>query len=243
MNTLARTLVVTHAYAVRFPHYAAFLRYQLASLEACPGVKVAVCYCMEDEAVSSVVRWFSANSSLVIREFIQSAERLGRRCIGRNHAAVSSSEDFVFFTDVDHVFDPEVFADIPKRFDESWPGAAMIFPRQIMIHRDHATGDAAAQSAIQSVEMRPVIDKSQFVPKLYGKAIGGVQIVRGDFARQHGYLANDPKWQVPRTDGKPFGDFRDDIAYRGFCLQYGEIKGVDLPGIWRLRHSTTSYQW
>ncbi len=234
------TLIVTHAYAVRFPQYAAFLRYQLASLEACPGLTVAVCHCAEDEAVSSVVRWFTRKSRLAILQFLLPVEQLGRRAIGRNQAALSSKEDFVFFTDVDHVFDPEVFAAIPNRFAQC--GAVMIFPKQIMIHQDHAAGDAAAQSAVQSSEMRPAIDKSQFIPKHYGKAIGGVQIVRGEFARKYGYLADDPKWQAPRTDGKPFGDFRDDVVYRGFCLQYGEIKGVDLPGIWRLRHSTTSYQ-
>ena len=236
MNT---TLVVTHAYAIRFPHYAAFLRYQLASLESCPGVSVAICRCMEDVRVAEVVRWFCANSSLVIRDFIQPVTRLGRRCIGRNHSAVSSREDFVFFTDVDHVFDQQVFTAIPSRFSECGPGAVMIYPKQIMIHQDHATGDAAAQSVAQSGEMRPAIDKSQFIPKIYNRAIGGVQIVRGEFARANGYLPQEP-WQSPTET--PFGDFRDDVAYRGFCLRYGSIQGVDLPGIWRLRHSETSYQ-
>ena len=83
------------------------------------------------------------------------------------------------------------------------------------------------------------IDPTEFVEKRYGRAIGGVQIVRGDFARKYGYLHDVAKYQQPVEH--PFGDFRDDIAYRDFVRSFGRIVGIDLPGMYRLRHGVKTH--
>ena len=114
----------------------------------------------------------------------------------------------------------------------------MIYPALIQIHRDHATGDAATVLVDQPKLIS--VNKAEFIPKHYNRAIGGVQIVQGDFARKHGYLNDSPEWQKPTET--PFGDFKDDVAYRKFTSQFGPIVGVDFPGVFRIRHSSTTYQ-
>ena len=233
--------IVTHAYAVEHRHYAAALCYQLSSLVLHPPkdcvVRTTVCYCDEDWAVKNVLKFFADH--LDLRHWIASDRyRLGRRCIGRSSVAGYTLADFVWFADVDQVWDGSCF---DRLVAMPWPsGASMIYPKTIKIHRDHATGDAALAKVDLDNPRLIDVDPSEFIDKGYNRAIGGVQIVRGNFARQYGYLNGDPAWQQPAA--KPFGDFRDDVAYRTFCWTKGPIVGVDLPGMLRLRHSTTSYQ-
>jgi hypothetical protein len=183
------------------------------------------------------VKWFWHNTKLPVKAISLFRGELGRRCIGRNMAALQTDADLVWFADVDQVYHRGC---LDRLAAMDWPGeASMIFPQWIEIHKDHATGDRYAEAV---VEPRLVdIDPDDFIPKKYHRAIGGVQIVGGDFARDHGYLDDDPKWQKPRTDGKPFAGFRDDIEYRKFCQQLGVIVPVDLPGMYRLRHSVTTH--
>jgi hypothetical protein len=171
---------------------------------------------------------------------------LGRRSIGRNLATQRSLNEFYFFTDVDHVFTAECLDRIPEIYHELThspvrafsPLISMFYPRDIMIHKDHTTGDAYAQSK----EDLPDINPEDFIPKHYNRAIGGVQICPSEFVKEHGYLNRFPVWQQPRTDDKPFKDFRDDVAFRKLCEAEGMVYGVDIPGIYRLRHTHTSYQ-
>jgi hypothetical protein len=119
-----------------------------------------------------------------------------------------------------------------------WPDkASMIYPKTIKISENHAVGDMALRHVSHPAVKG--IDRGQFVEKRYRRAIGGVQIVQGDVARL-GYLADSVRFQKPAD--LPFGDFRDDLAYRAECSKHGMIVGVDLPGVYRIRHGSTSYQ-
>lgn len=239
--------IVTHCYANQLPHYASALTYHLSSLHkeqdiGLPykdfDIQPTVCYSVADKKTSRVVDWFDHNTKLNIRHICQPPSRLGRRCIGRNIAAKESDADVVWFNDVDQCF-CECLGNL---FCLDWPNnAVMIYPKDIMIHQDHQTGDKVLNEVKDDPRIED-IELSLFVPKHYRKAIGGVQIVKGDFARKHGYLDNNPKWQNMKTEFNLFGDFRDDIAYRNYCLEYGDIVGVDLPGLYRMRHTKTSYQ-
>ena len=234
--------VVTHAYAEEMPHFASALVHQISSLvlhksKKCK-VKLTVCCTPSDTSVSQVLGWCyrGVEVHLNCSPMYLPWSNIGRRCIGRNDAALVTEADIVWFADVDQVFRNGIF---DRLAEMEWPaGASMIHPRNIKIHKDHSTGD---KLLCRLKELKLVdIDPKDFVDKRYRKAIGGVQIVQGDFARQYGYLNGDEKWQRP-TD-KPFGDFRDDVAYRRFCLRHGSIVGVDLPGMFRLRHTKTTYQ-
>jgi hypothetical protein len=163
---------------------------------------------------------------------------LGRRCVGRNIAAKATKADIVWFADADHVYREGV---LDRLAEMEWPdGATMIFPKHVHIHNSHTIGDQATK-LIGSTPQVVDIDPTEFSRKRQSRAIGGIQIVQGDFAREHGYLKDNSKWQGPRTDGKPFGDFIDDVAYRHFCLKLGKVVSVDLPGMYRIRHTNTTY--
>lgn len=236
--------VVTHAWAGKFSQYASFLKHHIDSLSRCydaceKQVKLTLCYCPQDDLVVNVIdsmssaEWLDRGWLLIPLHL----PLLGRRSIGRNLAAKISKEDYVFFTDVDHVFEPICFESIPSRFEE---GIAMIFPTEIKIHRLHSIGDAVANRALidDPLPMNVLLKAENFTPKQYNRAIGGVQIVRGDIARL-GYL-DGTEWNVPSMPA--FKDFLDDIAYRRACSERGRIQGVELSGIYRLRHSRTTYQ-
>jgi len=255
-STLPSVEIVSHCYAAELPQYAAMLVYQVSSLvlhkpKHCQ-VCLSICVCGEDRHdspwwevvdpnVAKVFPWVEktlAKNDIFWKVCYLEKGGIGRRSIGRDRVALTSDADFVWFADVDQVFRNGV---LDRLVEMPWPsGATMVYPREIKIHRDWITGDKRT-SAVDLDDPRLVdVDLTEFVPKRYRKAIGGVQIVRGDFAREHGYLNNDKRWQHPSE--QPFGDFRDDLAYRRFCEMHGPIVGVDLPGLFRLRHTRTTYQ-
>lgn len=239
--------IVSHCYAAHLPHYAEFLKYQLSSLVLNPApcpVAITVCCAGSDRATMDVLLEFQLKITprpFELRIHTMPLPSLGRRAIGRNAVALESTEDLIWFCDVDHVFGPGCLAALWKLWAK-WEGErpAMIFPRHIKIHKDHATGDAAAAAASRTTGL-VAINPDEFIDKTYNRPIGGIQIVDGAFARKWGYLP-DSKWQEPRTDGLPFADFKDDVAFRSQVKVHGRIEGIELPGLFRLRHSTMTYQ-
>lgn len=236
---MARIEIVSHCYAMRLPHYAAALAYQLTSLwdwrKWGVDVTVLACVCEKDRKACDVLQWFRNETGLPICTLHLDEPDMSRRCIGRNHAAKTTTADIVWFADCDQAF---LGGSLESLAGMKWPeGASMIYPKEIMIHKDHETGDLALASDRPGLRR---VDESEFVSKAYDRAIGGVQIVRGEFARAHGYLDGIPKWQRPKA--VVLGDFKDDVAYRKFCLGHGSIVPVRLPGMHRIRHSRTSYQ-
>lgn len=236
--------IVTHCYAEQLPHYAACLNYQLSSMWLYPPkecqVEVTVCYDPDDQRTQKVLAWFSEKSPRVdgvsLSWLKYDRQFLGRRCIGRNNAALNTMADLIWFADVDHVFYDGVLDSLASyEWDRK---TIMVYPQTIKIHKDHTTGDLALARAVEPGLID--IDPTEFVDKQYDRAIGGVQIVDGDFTRCHGYLNQNSRYQQPTST--PFGDFRDDVSFRHFCEISGDVLAIDLPGVYRLRHSTTSYQ-
>lgn len=240
--------IATHCWAHTLPHYADHLRYQLSSLVSYPArtpVAVTVFCASKDRATMDVLDSFEdyqePKRGFKIQRFLQTPEALGRRSIGRNLASLYP-EELIWFTDVDHVFHRnclnnlwKVWTDLPD------PKPTMIYPATVQIHKDHETGDRASERASNASEVLVDINPEEFIPKAYKRAIGGVQIVSGDYARMHGYLPKSEKYQKPSK--VPFGDFRDDVAFRGQIKDHGgTVKRVEFEGLYRIRHSTTSYQ-
>lgn len=230
-----RINVVTHCWAGKYPQFAAALAYQLSSLVVHPtraDVRVVLLCTPTDMRVRRVTEYYDRQVQIV--QHFMALDKLGRRSIGRNYAAMHlcADADVVWFTDVDYVFRAGCMDGLT---DYEWPdGVSMIFPRAIKISKTHPTGDATLAMLEDKLGTMDV-DPQDFTDKRYFRAIGGAQIVRGFFARTHGYLNNDDRWQRP-TDS-PFSDTREDIQYRKFAQRHGSIVGIDLPGVYRLRHS------
>ena len=205
----------------------------------CP-VTITICYYPDDEKTRWILDWFSFHTNLRLKRLALSLPELGRRSIGRNRAALATDANIVWFADVDHAWG---YGCLDRLSEMEWPeSATLCYPKQVMIHKDHATGDRATSVVLEKDLQFAEIKTEDFVPKSYRKAIGGVQIVQGDLARDYGYLDGIARWQTPRDDGLPFGDFRDDLAFRGVCRMYGKQVGIDLPGVYRIRHVRTTYQ-
>jgi hypothetical protein len=112
----------------------------------------------------------------------------------------------------------------------------MLFPRSAMIHKSHADGDREIARIVPGELFTP--DFSLFEPWKIRKAIGGLQIVSGDTARAHGYL-DGTAWVEPVPNAKNFLNTHCDKKYRSAC---GGTSPVDIPNLWRFRHSDSAFQ-
>lgn len=252
--------LVTHCYVDKLPQYAEFLRLQLASLfkHRCEvPVVISVCYCPDDKITSTIVdRWSCRPLQIgplrVVQPIPLPKEYLARRCMGRNKVALNCREDVCWFLDCDQYFGEgclDALWEITRgRLHETEGDGkpAMLFPCDLKIHADHRDGDALVKQVNGLTDEELLsdsfqLDDSLFIPKHERKAIGGIQVVSGEFARRYGYLNGDPKWQRPNPDLEPFSlGTSDDIAYRKVCNEHGGIQPIQIPNLYRFRHTHNS---
>ncbi len=232
--------IVSHCYAVKLKHYASFLCYQWSSLvlhkPVLCDVLATVVTSNNDKLVDEVIRWFMSNTPLRCKQVILPEDRIGRRSIGRNHVALNTESDIVWFADVDYCFGLDCLDTLASR---SWPtDAVMVFPKDVQIHKNWDTGDVYAKMVDGGPKLVN-IGPGDFTGARYSRAIGGVQIVKGDFAREHGYLKNNEKYQRPSSR---LFHTTEDSEYRRESLKHGRIVGINLPNVYRMRHTTNAYQ-
>ena len=192
--------LVTHCW-----RYSRVLSYQLSSLFLYPAlaarISVGVFYSPKDAPTSQLVRYWERhlkNAGVTLLPFCTDRPNLLRREICRNDAALTTDADLVWFVDCDYVFGNaclETLATIDL------PNDKLFFPRWVYINKTHALGDAYAYNAETGPGVYH-IDSHDFEQRREKKAIGGLQIVPGDVARQYGYCRDDKKLQSPVTDGK-----------------------------------------
>lgn len=232
--------LIVHCYAIKLPQYATLLRYQLASMVKWvphTNVKVTVCCSPFDTLVTGVLNEFSVKNSWLVKSFYQSEGSLFRRSIGRYHILTELDDrtKVIWYTDCDHVFGE---ACIDTAYKLVVGRGRMVYPRKIKISKSHEIGDWQIEEG--KGPHFPEIYPADFVTKRYNRPIGGTYIIDADFVREHGYLP-DSKWQNPRKDGKPFKDFRDDVAFRKYVANHSTIEAVNIPNLYRVRHSRTTH--
>jgi len=242
--------IVTHCYSAEpVPIYHLLLRLQLNSLFSCksdwnsvktefrrPRVVVTICYAEEDWRTIPVIRAAGSLSSswIEINPIPLPKEELFRRAIGRNKAALATEADAVWFTDCDHMMRVSTIQEILRLAKEISPadGPQMIHPQYVQINKKHSLGDKLIREDFSWGEMK--IPTADFQTRRERKAIGGLQIVSGDWARKHGYL-NGTDWVKPRPDAEHFLSCKGDVPYRREIC--GGSVAKDIPGIFRVRHS------
>lgn len=234
--------IVTHCYASQLEHFACFLQYQMSSLvlyrPLCQVVYELVCT-PGDTRTAAVLQWFRTNTDIdaTVRHLPEGS--LWRRSIGRNLAALGSTEEIIWFCDVDYYFGNGCLDHLWNLWQTVLRNShnTIFYPREVLISRDHATGDRAARDA------RPrlmEVETSNFVPHTHTRAIGGIQVVRGSTARTIGYLRNSTRYQSPA--GRPFPSFKDDVRARAEYRAAGGEYPISIPSLYRQRHSTSSYR-
>lgn len=243
--------ICTHVYAAKFPHYAKALRYHLSGPLNHPTnvqVRFTIAFNEDDIATRDVLDEFAEyNCHLYsVHRLPLPLDLLGRRHYGRDLACQNTKADLIWMADCDYVFGPGCLdalhqiwqAKQPKPGEP--PAPVLMYPDRVLISKTHEIGDQQMAKAVTG--KRPDVDPAEFSSTKQFRAIGGTFIMDGDFARNVGYLRGG-KWLPPWPDSgePPFASTRDDVCFRQRAGKHGEIYRIpSLPGLYRLRHSTTA---
>ncbi|MCA9118306.1 MAG: glycosyltransferase [Planctomycetaceae bacterium] len=225
--------IVSHCW-----RYARLLTYQLSSLVLYPPehirVRVTVCCSAVDAATGDVLSFFSRRHvpGVEWNWLVLERRNLMRRAIGRNLAARQTVADWVWFTDCDMCFGHNALDELGRLLDET--PYALLYPRRIRISRDHATGDEQIRRA-GPVPRVIDVEPAEFTGHRFPRAIGPVQVVRADVAREHGYC-DGTKWQRP---AEQWQRCFEDVSFRKqMQTATGEHwQPVVVKNVYRIRHS------
>lgn len=225
-----RLEIVSHCW-----NYARIGSYQLSSLLLHPitiPVQYTLYYSATDKPTRLLVDFFSqqyaGNVTWCFRELEPSL--LCRRSIGRNHAALHTEADWVWFADVDMAFGHKCL-DEAVRCAERDP-CVMCYP-SIIRKSSHEIGDALVEAASGPPIIRP-IDPLVFQLHVHKQAIGGVQIIKGDICREYGYLRDSPKYQEPADR---WMRTYDDRYVRTVIGALGPVECIPELPVYRIAHS------
>jgi len=219
--------VVSHCW--RYSH---LLAYQLSSLVTFPprdvDVTMTVYHAAEDDRTVDLLHFFGAIDVPNVQWNWQvlPPQRLFRRAIGRNLAALASRADWVWFTDCDLLFRAGCLdalgAALQGRRD------ALVFPSVERV-TDLLTEDdpMLGHDAPAVVD----IDDTAFTAKHPTRATGPLQITHGDVARALGYCAPIAHYQQP---AERWCKAHEDRAHRWLLESQGVP--IDVPGVYRIRH-------
>jgi hypothetical protein len=223
--------VVSHCY-----RYARLQRHQLSSLVLHPPIGLelvsTVVFTKEDSVTTALLDEFASVpvSGLTWNRIALPTLEVCRRSIGRNRAALATQADWVWFTDADYCFGSAcwlAFLDLPKI------ERPLFFPKWVQTHPDETYGDRLLEAVKEAKGLLP-INRNDFKPFRNHRAIGGIQIVRGDVCRERGYLRDSRRWQRPPR-APMFQRAREDVAFRRSLGTNGH--GIDLPEVFRIRHT------
>lgn len=160
------------------------------------------------------------------------ASRLFRRAIGRNIAALESQADVVWFTDCDYIISSRSLIDLSAAM-QSCPHS-FVFPEEVLEY-PHDDSERLIEAATEwqapyRLQLPPELKKRR-----YRRAIGGIQIVKGDICREHGYLNGSSRWQKPQQSWQRCFD---DVAFRKHLAEFGVTgRGVPIGQVVRLMHA------
>lgn len=218
--------VVSHCW--RYSH---LLAYQLSSLVQFPprdiDLTMTVFFAEEDEATAQLLAHFATMNVPHVRWqwWPLPKERLFRRAIGRNLAALASRADWVWFTDCDLLFRAGCLDALGSLLQGRRD--ALVYPRVERVTELIAEDDPRLRPQQGLVD----IDDRQFVAREPGRATGPLQITHGDAARALGYCAPIAYYQQP---AERWCKAHEDRAHRWLLETPGTP--LDVPGVYRIRH-------
>lgn len=221
--------IVSHCW-----QYAHLLRYQLSSivLHAPTDVMItmSVYYCESDVKTLQTLRYFEQIKKTNIRWNWQNfpKEYLFRRAIGRNHAALNTQADWIWFTDCDSIFHQNCFSSLAKQLPLA--KSPLVFPlienRSIPLPAQHQklNFDPAKTTIVD-------INAADFMATPITRATGPLQIVNGEVARALGYCKQSEIYQKP---ARHWCKALEDRVYRWFLGTQGQ--GLPIEGVYRIQH-------
>lgn len=208
-------------------------------------VQVTVyCNTWADERTADVLEAFAERYQknkyrmLVVRQL--PLAKLFRRAIGRNDAAKRTIASVVWFTDCDYLFYGECLQRAAEVAELPPPQGPIFFPTQIQGHKTHDIGDRLVdlwKDTNGYVAKLALTNPDDFKFEQSKKAIGGIQIVNGDYCRTQGYLGNHRRAGFLLRDVDPAQGFQSCLRDPEFRRHAGGSDGIVCPGVYRLRHS------
>lgn len=221
--------IVSHCW-----NYAHFLIYQLSSLVRFPPrdtlVTMTVYYCQEDRHTLDLLDFFGAQQVKNVRWNWRELPRqaLFRRAIGRNHAALNTQADWIWFTDCDLMFRDNCLDALSAALQGQNP--VLVYPRIERCTSLLSDRDPMLTTDWKNLQVVDV-DTSHFEEFRRSRATGPLQITHGDVARACGYCASLPYYQRPSAI---WCKAYEDRAFRWLLRTQGEP--LDIPGVYRIRH-------
>lgn len=224
--------IVTHCW-----NYPRLLMYHISSLVRNPPivpVQLTVFYDLADQPTVDVLDFFSTQmlTPVTLCARPMERERLCRRTCGRHEAAIATKADLVWFADADYWFGPGCLDRLYEVTKDN-PGP-LFYPRFTLVSKEQCNGDALINDAVGPPRVLD-LDPATFTTKKERRAIGGIQIVKGDICREKGYLPpqNFGRYHRPAAI---WARTSEDKLFRMY-LGTGGI-GVQIPSVYRIRHST-----
>ena len=218
--------------------YAHMLRFQLASLVAHAPTGLDVTYTLyrapaaDDPETDALLRRYAplAPASLSWNMRTLAPERLMRRAIGRNEAALGSVADRLWFTDCDVVFGEGCLDSLARVMRDS--AAPLLHPAHELVTpllgADHPVFEPRADEGAAELV---ALDPGLFERRALGKATGPHQICHGDVARAAGYCPRIGPYQRPtRRWRKTY----EDTAFRRLIGTEGTAAPIE--SVYRVRH-------
>ncbi len=213
-------------------NYSHLLECQLGSLVAAPprdvDVTMTVYHSQEDARTVELLELVSRRDVPGVRWDWRALprEQLFRRSIGRNHAALATEADWIWFTDCDVLFTQGCLdalgAALQGRTDP------LVYP-SVELLTSLLTDDAVRGT--EAPALRDVAQSFEFVEVPVTRAKGPLQITHGDVARANGYCRDISAYQRAEP---AFAKCHEDTAFRWLLGTQGV--GVPVPGLARIRH-------
>lgn len=224
--------VVSHCW-----QYAHLLAFQLSSLIRHPPRRLAltmtVYYCPEDSGTSELLAQVGKLAIAGITWNWQPLPRtlLFRRAIGRNHAALNTRADWIWFTDCDLMFRDDCLDVLAEELQGSTD--TLVFPASEYCTPLLADDDPLLKKNSRHTLPLDDIDPSLFTQRQRSRATGPLQITHGDVARACGYCKALAHYQRP---ARQWCKAYEDRAFRWLLRTQGTPR--DIPGVYRIRHAS-----
>lgn len=220
--------IVSHCW-----RYSNMLAYQLSSLVYYPPTKlkviVTIFYALEDRDTVDLLNFFELHQPKNVQWNWQPLpkDKLFRRGIGRNMAALSTEADWVWFADCDIIF----YRNCLDSLAESLRGRCdiLLYPREERTTSMLPSSDPMLQEGLCPQLVN--ISAERFSLHMLKCATGPFQIVHGDVARTIGYCDGLSIYQTP---SRHWCKCYEDRAFRWLVGTQGVP--IDVDGIYQIRH-------